>query len=270
MTVVAAFLVPGSPLPWLRRGNPPWSEIAAGYEKAARAVAAARPDAILVYSTQWMAVLDALWQTRPRISGLHVDENWYALGDLAYDIAIDRPLAEACIEGCRSIGLRAKGVDYDGFPIDTGTIVANNFLNPEGRIPLVLAANNLYHDFQTTRDIAAMAAAKSTGQGKKIAAVGVGGLSGSAFRREIDIAADRIAGREEDDWNRRMLGLMEKGETAEVERLCPDYAAAAKVDMGFKHYAWVLGAMGGRYYGARVHAYGPSYGAGAAVVEFRP
>ena len=39
--------------------------------------------------------------------------------------------------------------------------------------------------------------------------------------------------------------------------------------MGFKHFAWLAGAMGERCSrGATVHAYGPIYGSGAAVVEF--
>jgi 2-aminophenol/2-amino-5-chlorophenol 1,6-dioxygenase alpha subunit len=39
--------------------------------------------------------------------------------------------------------------------------------------------------------------------------------------------------------------------------------------MGFKHFAWLAGAMGERWsHGATVHAYGPIYGSGAAVVEF--
>ena len=66
-----------------------------------------------------------------------------------------------------------------------------------------------------------------------------------------------------------MLSLLEKGETQEVDRQCAEYVQAAKVDMGFKHLAWIQGATDGRYYGARVHAYGPTYGAGAAVVEFK-
>ena len=44
----------------------------------------------------------------------------------------------------------------------------------------------------------------------------------------------------------------------------------AKVDMGFKHFAWVLGALGGNWRQATVHAYAPVYGSGAAIVEFRP
>ena len=50
---------------------------------------------------------------------------------------------------------------------------------------------------------------------------------------------------------------------------CHDYAAAARVDMGFKHFAFILGAIGNRFNNAKVHAYAsPLYGSGAAVVEF--
>ncbi len=269
MSLVAAFLVPGSPLPYLRKDNPPWSALAAGYEKAARALAAARPDAVLLYSTQWIAVLDELWQESPRLQGVHVDENWYEFGDLPFDLHIDTELAHACIESANALGIRSKGVDYDEFPVDTGAIVASNSLDPGGGQRFVLAANNLYHDFETTQRIGTAAAEAAIAQGKRFAAVAVGGLSGTIFRDEIDIAGDRIASDEDDRWNRRVLNLLEKGETQEVERICADYAAEARVDMGFKHFAWIQGATGGRYYGARIHAYGPTYGAGAAVVEFK-
>ena len=109
MTLAAAFLVPGSPLPYLRKDNPPWLGLAAGYEKAARALAAARPDVVLLYSTQWMAVLDQLWQERPRLQGLHVDENWYEFGELAFDLSIDAELAQACIENANALGLAFEG-----------------------------------------------------------------------------------------------------------------------------------------------------------------
>ncbi len=269
MTLAAAFLVPGSPLPYLRKDNPPWSGLAAGYEKAARALSAARPDVVLLYSTQWVAVLDQLWQERPRLQGLHVDENWYEFGELPFDLGIDTALAQACVENANALGLHSRGIDYDAFPVDTGTIVASNSLDPEGARRFVLAANNLYHDFETTRRIATIAGEAASAQGKRFAVVGVGGLSGTIFREEIDIADDRIASDEDDRWNRRMLSLLEKGETQQVDRECADYVQAAKVDMGFKHLAWIQGATGGRYYGARIHAYGPTYGAGAAVVEFK-
>jgi 2-aminophenol/2-amino-5-chlorophenol 1,6-dioxygenase alpha subunit len=66
-----------------------------------------------------------------------------------------------------------------------------------------------------------------------------------------------------------VLSLMEQGKIEELLAVCPDYAAEARVDMGFKHLAFLLGAMGGSFSGATVHGYGPLYGAGGAVVEFR-
>ena len=267
--VVAAFLVPGSPLPYVRRDNPPWGRLAAAMEQAGRSLEASGADSIVVYSTQWIAVLDQLWQTRPRVQGIHVDENWHEYGDLKFDFRTDVPLANACIAATAASGIKTKGVNYDAFPVDTGTIVANHYLNPGSRRPLVIAANNVYHDWQRTMDLGAIANRCAARLGRRIAVIGVGGLSGSFFRHAIDEKKDHIATEMEDRWNRRMLGLMEQGDLATLSEECPRFAQEARVDMGFKHFAFVLGALGGRFEGATVHGYEPLYGNGGAVVEFQ-
>jgi 2-aminophenol/2-amino-5-chlorophenol 1,6-dioxygenase alpha subunit len=269
MSVVSAFLVPGNPLPYLNPNNPPWKPLADAYKAAGAALQASKPDVILVYSTQWIAVLDELWQTRKRVDGLHVDENWYEYGDLPFDMKIDVDLASACVEGSKAIGISSKGVDYDAFPIDTGTIVAAGFLNSGNVLPLVIAANNLYHDPATTAKLAQMAVEKAAEQKKRVAVVGVGGLSGTIFRKKIDIAKDHIASDADDAANKAMLALLEKGDKAALDAAIPGYAKGARVDMGFKHLSWIMGAIGDHYAGAKVHAYGPTYGSGAAVVEFK-
>ncbi len=269
MPVVSAFLVPGSPLPRLKPEVLPWGRLAAACQRAGRALAASRPDAVLVYSTQWFAVLDQQWLTRRRSQGLHVDENWYEHGDLPYDLHADIELTHACVAGSSRIGVQARGVNYEAFPIDTGTIVASQALEigtPDR--PLVVASNNLYHDAATTEKLAAMAVACADEQGKRIAVVGVGGLSGSQFRTEIDVRSDRIATPDDDKWNQRILQLVESGDVAQLRALLPEFTREARADMGFKHFHWILGALKGRFPGARVHGYGPVYGSGAAVVEF--
>jgi 2-aminophenol/2-amino-5-chlorophenol 1,6-dioxygenase alpha subunit len=268
MPVVAAFLVAGSPLPLLRAENIPWGRIVAGYQRAGRSLASARPDVILMYSTQWIAVLDQLWQTRPQLKGIHVDENWYDYGELPFELSIDTELAHACVAATRRIQVSSKGVNFDQFPIDTGTIVAHRFLNQETRAPLVLAANNLYHSAEVTEQLGRLAAQTAHEMGRRVAVVGVGGLSGSIFREEIDVRQDRIARTEDDIWNRRILDLIERADLASLRKEIPQFAAQARADMGFKHFYWILGALDGKFYGARTHAYGPVYGSGAAVVEF--
>jgi 2-aminophenol/2-amino-5-chlorophenol 1,6-dioxygenase subunit alpha len=268
MPAVAAFLVPGSPLHYLRPDVTPWSKLAAAHAEAADALAATRPDVIILYSTQWIAVLDELWQTRPRVEGVHVDENWYEFGDLPFDRRIDTVLAEACIAATPRLGIRSKGVDYDGFPIDTGTIVASGFLDPVGRIPLVIAANNVYHDWEKTEALGALAAAEAERLGRRYAVVGVGGLSGTLFRHEIDLADDHIASPEDDALNRELLAHLSEGDGAKLRAFIADYARRARADMGMKHLAFVLGALGSSFQGATTLAYGPNYGSGAAVIRF--
>lgn len=269
MTVVSAFLVHGNPLPFLKPDNPPWQNLDAGYRTAGEALAASKPDVIAIYSTQWMAVLDELWQTRPRVQGLHVDENWHEFGDLPFDMRIDTALTEAAVARSAEFGVRSKGVNYDAFPVDTGSIIANNYLNADGALPLVLASNNLYHDGPTTAKLAGCVVEAAGELGRRVAIVGVGGLSGTIFREEIDIDEDHIASPADDEWNRRMLDTLAAGDAAAVEAMVPEYAGAARVDMGFKHLAWVMGGIGDRYCGANIHAYGPVWGSGAAVVEFK-
>ena len=70
----------------VKRDNPGWGALADAMEAAGERLRASKPDAILLYSTQWLAVLDELWQTRERSTGIHVDENWHEYGDLPFDI----------------------------------------------------------------------------------------------------------------------------------------------------------------------------------------
>jgi 2-aminophenol/2-amino-5-chlorophenol 1,6-dioxygenase alpha subunit len=267
-TVVAAFLLPGSPLPMVQGDNPPWGRLAQAMTAAGKSLAAAKPDTIVVYSTQWIAVLDQLWQTRAKLEGLHVDENWHEYGDLPFKIRIDTELAAAAIERTAKAGIKAKGVDYDAFPLDTGTIVAAHFLDPRGRLPFVITANNVYHDWDRTALLGKIAVDAARQLSRKIAVVGVGGLSGSFFRHSIDIRQDHIASAAEDEWNRKMLDLMEQGDVQALLAECPRYAQEARVDMGFKHMAFILGALANTFSSASVHAYEPLYGTGGAVVEF--
>lgn len=267
--IVSAFLVPGNPLPRLKPEVESYRRIARAFEKAGGALAASRPDVILAYSTQWIAVLDQLWLTRRRSTGMHVDENWYEFGDLPYDIYADSILAQDCVEASPRSGIHARGVDYDGFPIDTGTIVAAQLLGVgNADRPLVIGSNNVYHDPAKTETLARIAADCAEKRGKRVTVVGIGGLSGSLFREEIDLASDHVATPSDDKWNSRILRLMEAGDVAELRRLIPEYADAARVDFGFKHLHWILGALGGTFRSATVHGYGALYGSGAAVVEF--
>ena len=226
-----------------------------------------QPDAIVVYSTQWVAVLDQLWQTRSRISGLQVDENWHELGTLRFDIRTDTTLARACVRASAGSGIASKRVDYDGFPVDIGTIVVNAAINPDGEIPLLVAANNLYHDLDRTRRLGEIAVATAIEQGKRVVAIGIGGLSGTLFRDERPLEDDAIASQSDDSWNRQIL-TRSPGAPREPAGGDPHLQPRRAGRHGVQASRVDAGLPGGAVRGATVHAYGPTYGCGAAVIEF--
>lgn len=271
MPVVSAFLVPGSPLPQLRSDNLPWGRLGSACRRAGRALAASRPEVVLVYSTQWMAVLDQQWLTRRRSQGVHVDENWHEYGELPFDIVADTELAHACVAGSSRAGVHARGINYDAFPIDSGTITACAQLEMGTEtLPVVVASNNLYHSAEQTEKLGALAVQCALEKFKRVAVVGIGGLSNAMHRRQIDIGDDHLYSSGDDQWNQRVLRQMESGDVGQLRRLLPEYVSEAKPEMGLKHLHWILGGLGGRYSSARVHGYGPLYGSGGAVVEFVP
>ena len=265
--VVGVYLLPGSPLLTLQPDVPAYAGLRSGMEQVAREIEALQPDTLVVYSTRWLAVLDQLWQGRARITGLHVDEDWHQFGEIRYDITTDVSLARACVKAAGKAGMRSKLVDYANFPIDSGTLSVNALVNSHSPIPMVMLANNLYLDSEGTRGLGELVASQAAAQGKRVVVLAVGELSGTAFRDDRPLQDDKVASATDDEWNRRILGLMSQRNLEELARQLPDYVAHAKVDMGFKHFAFALGALGGRLGNVKVLGYGPQYGNGAAIVR---
>lgn len=269
MPVVSAFVMPSLPHLVLKPGVAPWGRLGSAAKLAGQALAASRPDVIAIYSTQWIAVLDQLWQTKPHLAGVHVDENWYQWGDLPYDITIDVAFAEACVAGGPAAGVRSKAVNYEGFPIDTGTIVAAHFIDPDHARPMIVTANNVYHDWAKTERLGQLVRNVADDQGKRVAIVAVGGLSARMFRSPIDPETDHFADSGDDAANRRVLAALELGDANALRREAAAAAAGLPTDSGLKHLAFLLGALDGKLSKATVHGYEPIYGTGAAVVELR-
>ena len=115
-------------------------------------------------------------------------------------------------------------------------------MNGDGARRLAVTSNNVYHDWEMTKGLARIAAQAADTLGRNIAFVGVGGLSGSIFRDEIEIEGDKIATDDDDAWNRKILDLMTQGDVSALVEVCPQYAEQARVDMGFKpsrfHPGW--------------------------------
>lgn len=265
--VVGAYWLPASPLLALCNKEPVYNDLAKGMEKVREDIERLEPDTLVIYSTRWYAVLDQLWQGKQRMSGLHVDENWHELGEIPFDLTTDVSLAKACVRAAREAGIPSKRVNYEGFPLDSGTVMANALVNPKGQWPTLNVSNNLYYDFDRTRVLGELVAQQADLQGKRVVVLVLGGLTGTEWRDGRPIDQDAIASQTDDAWNRRLLQCIEQRDAAELQRLIPDFLAQTKADMGLKHVAFALGALHGRLGDAKVYAYGPQYGSGAVVAK---
>jgi 2-aminophenol/2-amino-5-chlorophenol 1,6-dioxygenase alpha subunit len=270
--IVKGYIMPGMPHVMLPTESASRLELRNACRVAGANAQEARPDVLVIFSTQWVSVLGHLVQARPNPTGLHVDENWYDLGNLPYDFRTDVELARRTIDLGTAAGLQVRPVDYEGFPVDTGTLVALNFLNPKNGIPVVCISCNIYSGRDEELKLGQAAADAVRALGRRAVVVASTGLSGHYFTREITDDEDRIVNEQDDVENRRLLDLMTAGKCIEAMDLVPEYATKAGADMQFKGYYWLMGAIGsGRVRSkvlGKVLGYGSIWGSGAAVVEF--
>jgi 2-aminophenol/2-amino-5-chlorophenol 1,6-dioxygenase subunit alpha len=270
--IVKGYIMPGMPHVMLPTESASRRELRDACRVAGANTQEARPDVLVIFSTQWVSVLGHLIQARSNPTGLHVDENWYDLGNLPYDFRTDLELARRTIDLGTAAGLQVRPVDYEGFPVDTGTLVALNFLNPRNEIPVVCISCNIYSGRDEELKLGQAAADAVRALGRRAVVVASTGLSGHYFTREITDDEDRIVTEQDDAENRKLLDLMTAGKIADAMDLVPEYAAKTGADMQFKSYYWLMGAIGfgrvDRKISSKVLGYGSIWGSGAAVVEF--
>ena len=106
---------------------------------------------MLLYSTQWFSVIGHLFQTDPNPKWTLVDQNWYEFGEIPYSFRIDPEFGKLYAGVCKDLGMQTATVDYHGFPIDTGTVVALKLLNPNNAIPASVVSCNIYAERDETR-----------------------------------------------------------------------------------------------------------------------
>lgn len=273
-SIVCGAVVSGLPHPLLApEKNPGWASIRAGYEEAARKIEASGAELLLVYSTMWPSIIGHQVQARPNPEWVHVDELFHSLGSMPYSFRMDAEFGAAfCAEGKRR-GLQMRTVDYHGFPIDTGSVVALSLLNPNNAIPSSIVSSNVYADRAETVVLGKAAYAAIQASGKKAAVVVVTSLSNRLFTDFIQPEDDRIHSQKDDEWNRKLLEFLGDGrveDTAQLSREIHKQVRVAKV-VSFKPFWWLSAVLGQHNnFDGQVHAYAPVYGTGACVVTLTP
>jgi reactive intermediate/imine deaminase len=270
--VVAGFIVPGMPHPLLcPERSPAWAALRRGYDRVRQAIEALDADLLVLYSTGWPSVIGHQLQADPAPVWTHVDPEWHDLGSIPYALRMDAAFAKAYEASARARGLHARTVAYKGFPIDTGSVVALQLLNPGNRLPATIVSCNMYADRAETLVLGKAGRDAVEKGGRKAVAVAVTALSNRLFTQEIDPKEDRISSLKDDEWNRKLLELLGQGRLEDVAQLAREFSAQANGDSKGKAFWWLASILGQHNaYDGTVHEYQPVWGTGAALVGLVP
>jgi 2-aminophenol/2-amino-5-chlorophenol 1,6-dioxygenase subunit alpha len=270
--ILQGLIVPGKPHPLLApEKSPAWGAIRKAYEEARKEIEKISPDVLVIYSTQWLSVIGHQIQADPKPKWVHVDPEWHDLGTMPYEFKMDTEFAAAYETSAKARGLHARRVNYHGFPIDTGTVVALKLLNPNNKFAACVVSCNMYADRAETLVLGKAAADALKATGKKAVAIAVTGLSHRLFTKPFEPKEDRIYSLKDDEWNRKILELLAEGRLEDVSQVAREFSNQASGDQKMKAVWWLAALMGqhNRYEG-RVHDYQPIWGTGAAVVSLTP
>jgi len=272
--VVKGLVVPGLPQPLLTpEANEGYARLRGAFERAREEILESGADVIIVYSTMWPSIIGHQVQALARPKWVHVDELFHDLGSIPYEFRIDTELAGGICDSAHARGLTARTVAYEGFPIDTGSVVALQLLNPGNELPAVILSSNVYADRSETVVFGKSVVDALESQGKKAAVVVVMTLSNRLFTRFIDPTEDRIHSDKDEEWNQKLLEFFAAGRLEDVAQLSREIHKQIRIPkvVNFKPMWWLSSVMGANNnYEGKVHGYAPLYGTGGAVISLTP
>ena len=149
--------------------------------------------------------------------------------------------------------------------------MALKLLNPDNRLPACIVSCNMYADRAETVVLGKAAHDALQQTGKKAIAIAITALSNRWFTEPIAAAEDRISSLKDDEWNRKLLEILDEGRLEDVAQLARSFTSQANGDQKMKALWWLAALMGQHNnYAGEVLDYQAIWGTGAAVVRLVP
>lgn len=272
--IVESFVVPVHPHTVLApEQNEGWGKLRAAYDDAAEIIANSGADLLIIYSTTWPSIIGHQMISDPNPEWVMVDHDFHDLGSINYSFNIDAEFADLWNAENHSRGLQSRCVNYQGFPIDVGSVVALTLLNPDNKIPAVIVSSNVYADRSETTVLAKACRDLVKRTGRKAVAITAMSLSNRMFTEHIEAKDDKIHSLKDDEWNRKILEFLTEGRLEDVGQLSRTIQQQIRVQkvVNFKPMWWLSAMNENRNdLTGEVLAYEAIHGAGCAVVHLNP
>ena len=272
--ILFGLYVPPHPQPLLSPdANAGYANLRAAFETCRKRIEESEADLIIVYSTTWPSVVGHQIQALKESIWTHVDDDFHYLGSMPYNFQIDSEFSHEYCSAAEKRGLHARTVEYEGFPIDTGSVVALSLLNPDNRIPACIVSSNMYANRSETIVLGKAANDALVSQVKKAVVVVVSSLSNRMFTEHIDPSEDRIHSSKDNEWNEKILEFFADGRLEDLSQLSREIHGQIRVQkvVAYKPAWWLAASMGQHNnYDGEVLAYEALHGSGGAVIQLTP
>ena len=272
--IVESFVVPVHPHTVLAPGqNEGWGKLRQAYDDAAQIIKDSEADLLIIYSTTWPSIIGHQLISDPNPEWVMVDHDFHELGSIHYSFNIDAEFAALWDAESKARGLQSRCVNYRGFPIDVGSVVALTLLNPDNKIPAVIVSSNVYADRSETTVLAKACKEIVRKTGRKAVAITAMSLSNRMFTEHIEPENDRIHSLKDDEWNQKILEFLSAGRLEDVGQLSRTIQQQIRVQkvVNFKPMWWLSAMNDNRNdLTGKVLAYEAIHGAGCAVVNLNP
>ncbi len=246
--------------------HPDFRAVRDGLVEQGRHVASTRPETIVINSCHLIATFPTVVDGTPRHRGvLTAQEAPELIHGVEYDFPGDYDLASALVERGRSAGLMCTLANDVHYPLDYGTVMPLVcYLDRAQAIPMVPVSVCLSADLDECFAWGGHLAEGARESGRRVAFVASGSVSHKLVR-----GPERWPSAADQDLDHRFARMLSEGHYEKLWAWLPEYAEAARPEMGGRHLAMMLGAILGsdRRYRADLHAYGPSSGSGNYVIS---
>ncbi|MEC7239518.1 MAG: Rid family hydrolase, partial [Candidatus Thermoplasmatota archaeon] len=253
--------------------NEGWGKLRQAYDDAAQIIKDSEADLLIIYSTTWPSIIGHQLISDPNPEWVMVDHDFHELGSIHYSFNIDAEFAALWDAENKARGLQSRCVNYHGFPIDVGSVVALTLLNPDNKIPAVIVSSNVYADRSETTVLAKACKELVRKTGRKAVAITAMSLSNRMFTEHIEPENDRIHSLKDDEWNQKILEFLSAGRLEDVGQLSRTIQQQIRVQkvVNFKPMWWLSAMNDNRNdLTGKVLAYEAIHGAGCAVVNLNP
>ena len=272
--IVESFVVPVHPHTVLAPDqNEGWGKLRQAYDDAAQIIKDSEADLLIIYSTTWPSIIGHQLISDPNPEWVMVDHDFHELGSIHYSFNIDAEFSALWDAENKARGLQSRCVNYRGFPIDVGSVVALTLLNPDNKIPAVIVSSNVYADRSETTVLAKACKELVKKTGRKAVAITAMSLSNRMFTEHIEPENDRIHSLKDDEWNQKILEFLSAGRLEDVGQLSRTIQQQIRVQkvVNFKPMWWLSAMNDNRNdLTGKVLAYEAIHGAGCAVINLNP